>query len=250
MSLIPPRIAALTEPPPPRALPLYRPRPLRARPRALTSARTRPPLRPPFPALSRELCAAQWPAREAFPELSRDFEAPGPRGVSGGTARFLLPPVPPGSDREESDGELSRDHKPPHHHHTACAALSFCSPPSRKAPRARAAETPLKGGGAWVTWVGTAAILSLPPRRAVAQRVMAAWRGGGAAAPRTHRPRSPAGPACGSTGLRPSPVLAAQRHMAVSCSPQHTMASTSHCTYSSALSPRPLAIKRAEVPKD
>lgn len=159
--------------------------------------------------------------------MSRDFGAPGPRGFSGGTARFSHPPLPPGSAREESGGEFSRDHGPPHQY-TACAALSFCSPPSRERP-ARAAETSREGGGPCVTWVGAAAILSLPPQRAVAQRVMAVRRGGGTAAPRTYRPPSPATrsagpdmPACVSAGLRPSPVLATQRQVAVSRSPQHT----------------------------
>lgn len=150
MSLVPPRIAALTEPPPPRAWPLYRSRPPLARPRALTSARTRPPLRPPFPGLSRELHAAQWPAREAFPEVSRDFGAPGPRGVSGGTARFPLPPrLPPGSAREKSGGEFSRDHgppPPPPTHSPRRAVLLFAA--LARAPRARARpETPLEGRG-------------------------------------------------------------------------------------------------------
>ncbi|KAL2310409.1 hypothetical protein Nmel_002060 [Mimus melanotis] len=116
----------------------------------------------------------------------------------------------------------------PPHQHTACAALSFCSPPSRERP-ARAAETPREGGGPWVTCVGATAILSLPPRRAVAQRVMAARWGGGIAAPRTYRLSSsvtssagPGTPTCGSAGLRPSPALAPQRQMAVRRSPQHT----------------------------
>ncbi|XP_053859498.1 splicing factor, proline- and glutamine-rich-like [Vidua macroura] len=148
--------------------------------------------------------------------MSRDFGAPGPRGVSGGTARFPLPPLPPGSAREESGGEFSRDHDPPPHtQHTACAPPSFCSPLSRERP-ARAAETPLEGGGPWVTWAGAAAILSLPPQRAVAQRVMAARREEGLLRPeRTGLPPPPAlragpdTPACGSVGLRPFLVLAA-----------------------------------------
>lgn len=151
MSLVPPRIAALTEPPPPRAWPLYRSRPPRARPRALTSARTRPPLRPPFPGLSRELHAAQWPAREAFPEVSRDFGAPGPRGVSGGTARFPLPPhhgsrpALLGRRAAANSREITAPPPPPTHSPRR-AVLLFAA--LARAPRARARpETPLEGAG-------------------------------------------------------------------------------------------------------